>query len=58
MYTLEPGNDKNISGLAFLVCKNVQLDGICASSNFNFKLSSFIGFFQTVFDSPATHEEI
>ena len=49
---------ENISGLVFLVCKNVQLDGIFVSSNFNFKLSSFIGFIYSIFDAPAIHKDI
>ena len=49
---------ENISGLVFLVCKNMQLDGIFTSSNCNFKLSSLIGFIQNIFDDPSIHKDI
>ena len=49
---------ENISGLLFLVRKNMQLDGIFTSPNFNFKLSSLIGFIQNIFDAQAVHKDI
>ena len=46
---------ENIPGLISL---NLQLDGIFTSSNFNFKLSSFIAFIQNTFHAPAIHKDI